>query len=209
MPSPMKAQYSQKSSMDVTAVQQAGPCLSNALMMLPLLGAQRCIRHDSRGWRIVRQPYCYMYTANLRPVRPFYHRMLDCRPEQSCRDPGRGGGQPIRLDLSQPEVPLLGFTVSGNFHTGSYIAIYIYDMVLTRRNATKRASFNNVRFEHTSITQLPLPNASVDCMNNCVAQTHRNRCQRHILCSQTRGARGASTRRHLRHHGARSRSGGT
>ena len=40
---------------------------------------------------------------------------------------------------------------------------------LARRNATKRGNFDNVRFEHTSITQLPLPDTSVDCViSNCV-----------------------------------------
>jgi arsenite methyltransferase len=44
------------------------------------------------------------------------------------------------------------------------------DMIdLARRNAAKRGGSENVRFEHSLITQLPLSDASVDCViSNCV-----------------------------------------
>jgi arsenite methyltransferase len=40
---------------------------------------------------------------------------------------------------------------------------------LARKNQAGRGGFDNVRFEHTSITKLPLADNSVDCViSNCV-----------------------------------------
>ncbi|KAF8511374.1 putative arsenic methyltransferase Cyt19 [Gautieria morchelliformis] len=81
------------------------------------------------------------------------------RPGEVVVDLGSGGGLDVFLAAK---------AVGPN---GSAIGLdFSQDMIsLARKNKERQGGFDNVRFEHTSITKLPLADNSVDCVtSNCV-----------------------------------------